>query len=111
MKLNKSTILISTLLSFLVLGQSATADERAPRDEYSMEVVWDINSQNVKDSRVNFSMQESDTRFESYGENAPRDEYSIGLVWDTGATDSRVNYSIEPSKNFNSDELFPDYER
>jgi predicted RecA/RadA family phage recombinase len=98
MNINKSALLSAAILSLIAVGQTATADERAPRDEYSIGVVWDVAPENVATSRVNFEMQNKVDTFSYYGENAPRDEYSIGVVWDVAsdnAATSRVNFEMQ----------------
>lgn len=106
MNINKSTLLSAVILSLIVVGQTATADERAPRDEYSIGVVWDVTQENKTTSKVNFLMEDKVDTYSYYGENSPRDEYSIGVVWETSAPDSRVNYSIEAMDNSNKEVSF-----
>lgn len=113
---NKMTLLLAaTAISFLAIGQVAVAGEGAPRDEYSIGVVWnaDYLTQSDTGTRVNFLLQERSNKFGT-GEKAPRDEYSMPVVWDTNyKNDSRVNYSIQRSdgNSFDSSDYFPDYER
>ncbi|MEE9326815.1 MAG: hypothetical protein V3U71_05915 [Cocleimonas sp.] len=98
MNINKSTLLSAAILSLAVVGQTATADERAPRDEYSIGVVWEVAPENTTAPRVNFEMQDKVDTFGYYGENSPRDEYSIGVVWDVSSENvaaPRVNFEMQ----------------
>jgi len=116
----KNTLLTATIISLLTAGQTAIAANEAPRDEYSIGVVWSTEAQDVREllptNRVNYSVFPDN---HVAANEAPRDEYSIGVVWSTDAQEtrnlsmSRINYSIFADSQVNAtdlEELFPEFE-
>ena len=60
--MNINKLLTASLLTLLMLGNTAIAGEEAPRDEYSIGLVWDADDVAIgqSQSRVNLLMNNSD---------------------------------------------------
>ncbi len=73
MKNLTKTLLATSLVTLLLAGQTAMAGEEAPRDAYSIGLVWTSNtldSSEAAEARVNYSLDDasinnSDSYFES----------------------------------------------
>ena len=53
-----TTLLAATIVSFLIVGQSAIAGQDVDRGEYSIGVVWSTDSMDA--SRVNYSVERTE---------------------------------------------------
>ena len=58
--MNSTTLLATTLISLLVAGQTAMAGQETERDEYSIGVVWNTDTNSASTDRVNYSFQDMD---------------------------------------------------
>ena len=111
MKYKKLTVIMTTFLSMVLMGQSALATLNShndfPRDEYLMGINWDQAPQDAtqQEPRVNFSVPTDREREARTAKNdglvSTRDEYLMGINWveeqpiNTSVSVSRVNFSVQ----------------